>query len=144
MIKVFVQNEAGSDQKHRHDGQSLRLKSVETVSRAYPFPYGFVIGTTSDDGDNLDCFIVTNRFIPSGTIVDCQPVGLLEQIEDGEEDHNILAILPDESPALDERLLETFRDFISHIFDHVPGKRIDVGRLLPAEAAIRRIEECRD
>ena len=144
MISVFVQNEAGSNHKHRHNEKSLQLQSVETVSRPYPYPYGFVVDTTSDDGDNLDCFVITDCHIRSGTVVECTPVGLLEQIEDGEEDHNILAALPGESPVLDDSLLETFREFITHVFDHVPGKTIGVGRLLPADEAIRRIRACQD
>ena len=55
MIKVFIQNEAGSDQKHLHDEKTLEYKHTVRVSRSYPFPYGFILDTTSEDGDNLDC-----------------------------------------------------------------------------------------
>ena len=57
-LKIFIQNEAGSNQKHYHDEKKLEwIRSVE-ISRPYPFPYGFIIGTTSADGDNLDWYLL--------------------------------------------------------------------------------------
>jgi len=47
LIKVFVQNEAGSNLKNYHDEKTLAFQSARHVSRAYPFPYSFVIGTTA-------------------------------------------------------------------------------------------------
>ena len=93
-MRVFIENEAGSRRKNIYDERTLaHLRTVE-VSAAYPFPYGFVLGTISGDGDAVDCFVLTETPLPSGTIVECQPVGLLEQIEDGEIDHKVLAVPP--------------------------------------------------
>lgn len=85
---------AGSNQKHYHDEKTLEWKSVATVSIAYPFPYGFIVGTSADDGCNVDCFVLTDRPLRTGQVVDCQVGGLMEQLEDGHEDHNLLAVLP--------------------------------------------------
>ena len=49
-VQVFIQNEAGSNQKHHHNEKTLEWKRVAKVSRAYPFPYGFIVGTSADDG----------------------------------------------------------------------------------------------
>jgi inorganic pyrophosphatase len=54
-FKVFIENEQGSDRKNHHDEKTLTLLRSETVSRAYPYPYGFIIGTANADGDCLDC-----------------------------------------------------------------------------------------
>ena len=75
---------------------------ADDVSAAYPFPYGFVVGTKAGDGDAADCFVLTARNLVSGTATDCEPVGLLEQIEDGEVDHKVLAVLPGETFELDQ------------------------------------------
>ena len=61
MIKVFIENEAGSDQKHLYNEKTLVFNKAITVSRKYPHPYGFILNTTSGDGDNLDCFILTEQ-----------------------------------------------------------------------------------
>ena len=144
MIKVFIQNEAGSDQKHLHDEKTLEYKHTVTVSRPFPFPYGFILDTTSEDGDNLDCFVITDSPLKTGMLVECEPIALLEQIEDGEEDHNVLAALPGEAPAIDSAMMDIFREFTSHVFDHVPDKEIAMGRLLPREAAEAQIRLCLD
>ena len=80
-MKVFIENEAGSDQKNLYNEKTLKYKKTVTVSKKYPYPYGFIIDTTSGDGDNLDVFVVTNKKLNRGQIVECDPIGLMEQIE---------------------------------------------------------------
>jgi inorganic pyrophosphatase len=134
-IRVFVQNEAGSLAKNFHDEETLAYIRTALVSHAYPFPYGFVIGTDAGDGCNVDCYVITDRVLRSGQIVDCEPIGLMEQFEDGIDDHNVLArpvgesatITPAVEAALTEHVLECFR--------HVDGKQMRVGRFLGADEA---------
>lgn len=134
-MKVFIENEPGSKVKHLYDEHMFILKSTRAVQRAYPFPYGFIIGTQSGDGMCLDCFLLTKDVIRSGTIVDAEPIGMFEQIEDGQEDHNILAIRTGEPFELTTDDQERLRDFVLNVFGDVPGKRISVGRFLGTEAA---------
>jgi inorganic pyrophosphatase len=143
-LEVFIQNEAGSSEKHNFDEKTLAYLGSKPVSRAYPYPYGFILGTTSADGDNLDCFILTDRPLDRATTVVCEPIGLLEQIEDNLPDHNVLAVPVGERFERLDEAVERLRDFIAHVFDHVPGKQISTGRVLPAEDALRLIEECND
>ena len=143
-MRVFIENEAGSRRKNIYDERTLaHLRTVE-VSAAYPFPYGFVLGTISGDGDAVDCFVLTETPLPSGTIVECQPVGLLEQIEDGEIDHKVLAVPPGTDARLDASMLAAVRTFIAGVFAHVPGKRMEIGRLLDRPAAEAYLRKCRD
>jgi inorganic pyrophosphatase len=141
-VKVFIQNEAGSDQNHVHDEKTLTYQRTDTVSRPYPFPYGFILDTTSQDGDNLDCYVITQRPLKTGTIVACEVVALFEQTEDGEEDHNILATVPGETQEIGSSVVDTLRKFISHVFEHIPDKQMTTGRLLSKAAAQVHIREC--
>ena len=52
-LKVFIQNEAGSTQKHYHNEKTLQWRRTEKVSRPHPYPYGFILGTTSADGERF-------------------------------------------------------------------------------------------
>lgn len=129
-FKVFIQNEAGSNRKHYHDEKTLELKRVVDVSRPYPFPYGFILGTTAADGWNVDCYVITGQRLTTGQIVECEPVGLMEQFEDGHDDHNVLAALVGETGTIDAAIQATLSAFSLNVFGHIEGKRMIVGRFL--------------
>ena len=114
------------------------------VSAAYPFPYGFVPGTVRVDGAAVDCFVLTQGPLAAGAVVECEPVALLEQIEDGAVDHKVLAVPRGEDPVLDEAAVERVRGFIAGVFAHVPGKRMELGRLRDRAAAEEHVRQCRD
>lgn len=134
-MRVFIENEAGSRRKNIYDEQTLTYLRSDEVSCPYPLPYGFVIGTRSQDGDAVDCFVLTASAIPSGTIVECEPVGLLEVVDTGDADHKVLAMRENEHFILDSDVLTTLRKFINGVFAHLPNKRMEIGRLLPQQDA---------
>lgn len=152
-MKAYIENEAGRDQKNIYNEKTLEYKKTVTVSRKYPYPYGFILGTTSGDGDNVDVFVITNRKLRSGQVVECEPISLMEQIETTwdeskvnveEEDHNVLAFFPDEQVKIDDSVKNTLRDFVSHVFDHLSNKKVRVGNFLDKDAALEYIEKCKD
>lgn len=143
MVRVFIENEAGSTVKRHHDEKALTFLYEEAVSRPYPYPYGFVLETSAPDGDNLDCFVITQRPLSSGEIVECTPIGLLEQYDRGVVDHNVLAVLPGETAELDTSLVEPLRDFIHHVFDH-SERELTTGRLLGAPEALEAVAAAGD
>jgi inorganic pyrophosphatase len=128
LIEVFVQNEAGSNRKNYHDEKTLEYKETKLVSRAYPYPYGFILGTNASDGCNLDVFVVTNRPLRTGEVCECEVLALMEQFEDGLDDHNVLARLPDETVDVTIKVQEVLADFVLNVFRHIDGKRILVGQ----------------
>lgn len=140
-MRVLIENEAGSRRKNTYDETSLAFVKAEDVSAAYPFPYGFAIGTRAGDGDAADCFVLTRRALKAGEIVECEPAGLLEQVEDGETDHKLLALLPGEAFAV-AGAEQALRDFVGRVFAHVPGKRMTVGRLLGRAEAEAYLRDC--
>ena len=143
-MKVFIQNEAGSLVKHYHNEKTLEPLAATTVSRPYPFPYGFIIGTSAADGCNVDCYVITKRHLESGTVVECEAIALMQQIEDQTEDHNVLAALPDEGIEVDEIARGLLTEFVQDVFDHIKGKQITVGEFQGGAEALRHIERCRD
>ncbi len=144
-MRVFIENEAGSRRKNTYDESTLQFLSSVDVSAAYPFPYGFVIGTRSEDGDAVDCFVITDQKLAAGSTVDCEAFGLLEQIEDNEIDHKILAVPAGTKPAADAdaAMLATLREFATNVFAHIPGKHLKLGQLLGRDAAETYLAEGR-
>ncbi len=153
-MKVFIENEAGSDQKNLYNEKTLEYKKTVIVSRKYPYPYGFILNTTSGDGDNVDAFIITNKSLKSGEIVECEPVGLMEQMEKSwdesngdieEVDHNILAVLSEDSQCIVSNEARTrLTDFVLHVFDHIRPNKNRVGNFLDKKEALKYIENCED
>jgi len=143
-MKVFIQNEAGSFVKHIHHEKTLELKGEEQVSRAYPFPYGFILDTTAEDGDNVDCFVLTRKPLRTGQTVECEAIALMEQNEDDQVDHNVLAALRGEDPKLTSEVEQTLTESVRHVFDHIPGKDIKTGLFLGRSAALEHVAKYRD
>jgi len=144
MIKVCIEVDAGSFEKNLYNEKTLEVKETRRVSRSYPYPYGFILGTTAEEGDNVDCYLITRDSLKPGAIVEREPVGLLEQNEDGEIDHKVLAALPGQEVEIGQELLEELRDFIHAVFAQFPDVRVRVGRILPREAALDHVQACRD
>ena len=147
-MKVFIENIAGSNIKHLFDEKKLELEKVMEVARPYPFPYGFLLNTTAPDGDNLDVFILTENELKTGQIIDCQPIGLMEQFELSwtnpnleEIDHNILAAPFGETPIITSEIQKKLTDFVLHVFDNVQKNKTRVGRFLDKEAAMQYIQK---
>jgi len=143
-MKVFIENEAGSDQKNLFNEKTLEYSRTRTVSARYPFPYGFLLDTTSGDGDNLDCFVLTNKPLKSREIIEVEPIGMFEQIEDGEADHKILAVPVGDSWVIDDKAESVFREFCAKVFSHLPKKKVEVGRFLGTEDAMALIRRSQD
>lgn len=141
IIKVCIQVAAGSRERHRYNEKTLEYKGTSQASLPYPYPYGFILGTNGADGDNLDCYLITRERLQAGTIVECQLIGLLEQDEDGEIDHKVLAAMPGQDVEVDQRLLQELKDFIYAVFRQFPDVHVHVGRLLPRQAALDYIQE---
>ena len=138
-IKAVVECEAGSNQKNIFDEVTLEDKESFTVSRTYPFAYGFIPGTKSGDEDCLDSFILTTNPLKVKSQVEAEIIGMFEQFEtrDGlrKEDHNILLRLKGEDFNLSEEVKATLREFVLHVWDHRIGKKVEVGNFRGPEEA---------
>ena len=108
-LQGVVEIPAGTNTKFEYNKQLLRfqpdirdgqLRRVNFLS--YPLNYGFIPSTRMDkdrggDGDPLDVLILAEH-LPTGTVLEVQPIGLLLLRDLGELDHKVLAIPVD--PAL--------------------------------------------
>jgi inorganic pyrophosphatase len=139
LLKAFIQNEAGSKIKNRHNEKTLEYLGAVELSESYPFPYGFILETTTEDGDNVDCFVFTQKEMGSNTIVECSVIGLLELYENGEKDHKVIAVLPGEHSSAIEAGLDSIHRFYENL-----SKQFNVGEFLPVSAALDYINTYSD
>lgn len=144
MIQVLIQVVAGSHEKRQYNEKTLEYKATRRVSRPYPYAYGFVLETRAEDEEAVDCYVLTKDGVKSGTVVECEPIGLLEQDEDGEIDHKVLAAMPGQPVEAGQELLKELGDFIQAVFAEYPEVQVHLGRILPPEAARNYIEKFRN
>ena len=150
-MKVFIENKAGSNKKNIFDEKTLEFEKQVEVSRLYPYPYGFVLNTTAEDGDSVDCFVLTDQELSTDDIVECEPKALMEQRETSwnpnsekmETDHNVIAVPTDEDFDLDGEIKERLVDFITHVFGHIPDKEVGVERFLGCGHTQEYIKRCK-
>jgi inorganic pyrophosphatase len=140
MIKMFVQVAAGSCDRKIYNERTLEYLETRHGTWPYPYPYGFIIGTSAEDGACVDCYLITSDQVTAGTIVECEPVGLLLQDEGGEIDHKVLAAMPGQDVVLGPELAQELQEFIYAIFANATDRKIRVGPLLPREAALEHLQ----
>ena len=152
-VQVFIENEKGSNQKNIHNEKTLKHLKTITVAQPYPYPYGFILNTTNQDGDNVDVFLLTNQSLKRGDIVSGKIIGLMEQFELSweppfdqiEEDHNVLAVLEEDTPVeLTSIIKQQLSDFVTHVFDNIRPNKTKVGRFLGRDIALDYVERCWD
>ena len=143
MIQMLIQVAAGSCDRYIYNERTLEFLETRPGSRPYPYPYGFIIGTSAVDGACVDCYLITKEKVTSGDIVECEPVGLLLQDEGGEIDHKVLAVMPGQDIVLGPELLQELQEFIYAIFANCPDMEIRVGPILSREAALEHLQRSR-
>lgn len=140
MIQMMIQVAAGSCDRKIYDEKNLVYLETRPGTLPYPYPYGFIIGTSAEDGACVDCYLITSDQVTAGTIVECEPVGLLLQDEGGEIDHKVLAAMPGQDVVLGPELAQELQEFIHAIFADASDMEIRVGPLLSRDAALDHIQ----
>lgn len=108
-LQGVIEIPAGTNRKFEYDKQALKFvpdlrdgKHRMIDFLPYPVNYGFIPSTKMDknrggDGDPLDVLVLAES-LPTGTVIEVQPIGLLQLRDLGEWDNKVLAIPLD--PAL--------------------------------------------
>lgn len=119
-LQAVIEIPAGTNTKYEYNKQLLEfqpdirdgvVRKVDFMS--YPVNYGFVPSTRMDknrggDGDPLDVLLLAEH-VPTGSVVEIIPIGLLKLMDLGEEDHKVLAIPVD--PAMRIIKAENWMEF---------------------------------
>lgn len=140
MLQMLIQVAAGSCDRRIYNESTLEYLETRPGSLPYPYPYGFIVGTSAEDGACVDCYLITNDPATAGSIVECEPVGLLLQDEGGEMDHKVLAALPGQDVIPGPELLQELQEFITAAFAAHPEIQVRMGPILPREAALDHLQ----
>ncbi len=109
VVNAVIEIPAGSTEKRQYDSATgtfpVDLRNgTPRVIRFLPYPanYGFIPGTRmrkeeGGDGDAVDVFVLCGA-LPSGAVLEVEPIGVIELLDAGERDDKLIAIPTD--PAL--------------------------------------------
>lgn len=108
VVRAVIEIPAGTTDKRQYDPATGTFPIDQRAGLPrriaflpYPANYGFIPGTRMDraqggDGDALDVFVLcTSR--PSGTIMEIEPIGIIELLDAGERDDKVIALPADRS-----------------------------------------------
>ncbi len=152
-INVFIEIPQGSPIKYELDKKSgvIFVDRFNYTATVYPFNYGFIPGTTAEDGDPVDVLVLSTYAVHPGTVIPSRPIGMLEMEDEAGIDTKILAVPTTKVDPFFAKvhdisdLDDTLKQKIKHFFDHYkeiePGKWVKTKDFLSrekAEAAINK------
>jgi len=140
-VNVIIEiPEGGSPVKYEVDKSSGALFVDRFLHTAmfYPANYGFIPHTLSQDGDPVDCIVITPTPVAPGSVIRARPVGALLMEDEAGIDEKIIAVPIDELHPyykrvssyrdLPEILVEQIGHFFEHYKDLEPGKWVKLVR----------------
>ncbi len=90
----LIEISKGSKNKYEIDKKTglLRLDRVLYTSTHYPQNYGYIPLTLADDGDALDCLLISSEPMLPLSFTYAKPIGVVRMIDSNERDYKILAV----------------------------------------------------
>lgn len=152
-VNVLVEIPQGSAIKYEMDKDSgfIMVDRFAFTTMVYPFNYGFVPGTSAEDGDPVDVLVISTYPVHPGTVIPARPIGMLEMEDEEGIDTKILAVPtkkvdPFYSDVEDiDDLNETVKQKIHHFFNHYKelekGKWVKTRNFLPKKDALEAIKK---
>lgn len=91
-VNVIIDTPQGSRNKYKFDEQLklFKLAGVLTSGAVFPFNFGDVPGTLSEDGDPLDVLVLMDEPAFVGCLIETRLIGVIEaeQTEEGKTERN--------------------------------------------------------
>lgn len=151
--KAFIEISKGSNLKYEFDkdNKCLVLDRILHNSNVFPYNYGYVPNTLSDDGDPLDIIILCDYMIHPGTMVYCKVIGGIFTEDENGGDDKIIAVLVEKSDPksrffndivdVNEHDLNCIKYFLRHYKDGETDKFIKIGNVYGKEKALQILNE---
>jgi len=151
---VIVEIPKGSRVKYEYDASEGRVRVDRILSSAYVYPYnyGFIPNTLSEDGDPIDVIILGEYPFTPGCVVSCRVLGGLMTLDGGIMDVRLkndpkIIMVPSsnidwsqsgiqEIPEMSKMIIH---DFFKNYKNNESNKAVCVGKWLSKEEAMQCI-----
>lgn len=124
-LNTFIEIPQGSMHKIEYNPElgTFILDRVEPEIFAKPVNYGFIPQSLDEDGDALDTLVITSEPLPMGVLVKAKVLGVLNFVDDGENDFKIICIPEDDRNDGNKMedisdLSDVWKSKIEHHFSH--------------------------
>ena len=114
-FNAIIEIPKGSPDKIEYDEETDEMKVDFVFQNDFKFiyNYGFVPQTLAGDGDTLDVIVLSDKVIPSGSVVKARTLGIVKMLDRGEPDNKIIAVpVDDPDQTLD---LEELKNFYAEV-----------------------------
>ena len=153
-INVLIEVPIGGEPvKYEFDKVSgaIFVDRILHTSMRYPTNYGFIPQTLCDDGDPLDCLVMTRWPLIHGSVIRARPIAVLYLEDEAGGDEKLLAVPEtktspyyanvNEGSDLPRIVLDQIVHFFTHYKDLEPEKWVRVGKWGDREDAYRVVEQ---
>ena len=84
-VHMVVESPRGSSAKLKFDAKlgCFRLGRALNMGLCYPYDWGFVPSTLTEDGDPLDALLIADFGTFPGVLVECEPLGVIQVTQPG-------------------------------------------------------------
>jgi len=154
-INVFIEIPKGSCNKYELDKETNKIVLDRTLysSVHFPFEYGFIEDTLSEDGDPLDVVVLSTNPTFPGCVVPAKVIGLLNMEDESGIDYKII-VVPDDKidprfkeinnvSDLPEHQIKEIQEFFEIYKRLEPNKWVKVVGFESKEKAEEIIEKCK-
>lgn len=151
-INVLIEIPQGSAIKYEMDKVSgfIMVDRFNYTAMSYPFNYGFIPGTSAEDGDPVDVLVISSYAVSPGTVIAARPIGMLEMEDEEGIDTKIIAVPTkkvdpfysglEDINNLDEMTKKKIQHFFNHYKELEPGKWVKTRNFLNKEKALEAVK----
>lgn len=128
-VEVVIEIERHSNRKfeYREETGTMELDRILPYPFFYPYSYGFIPQTLSEDGDAVDILVISEESYPTGSRLLCRIVGVLEMEDEKGRDEKLLVVPETDSSVKDIKdigpsSLEDIKWFFTHYKSRDQGR----------------------
>ncbi|PSC67500.1 soluble inorganic pyrophosphatase [Micractinium conductrix] len=153
LVNAVIEIPRGSKVKYELDKKTglLYVDRVLYSSVVYPHNYGFIPRTYCPDHDPLDVLVLMQEPCAPFSFLRCKPIGVMEMMDQGEQDDKIIAVHADDPEFRDfndiselpQHRLQEIRRFFED-YKKNENKEVVVNDFLGREEALRITKEAMD
>ena len=140
-MKVFIEQTCEPNKKNVFNKETGSYSKTVDFHLTYPYAYGYIMGTLAEDGDELDCYIITDQKFEHSAVIECESIGMVEYFEDEQPDHKIFVVPVGEKGRITNEVKSKLLEFDARYFEGQSNKSTRVGDFLGEDEAVAEIKK---